>query len=77
MTKDLGHVSPDAKRRNLLIGGVAATLTTTVASAAGKQSGPGTTAQMSSAGHTGDVIRTRDGVSLYFKDWGAKDGQLG
>jgi non-heme chloroperoxidase len=74
MTKDLGHVSPDAKRRNLLIGGVAATLTTTVASAAGKQPGPGTTGHMSSAGHTGDVIRTRDGVSLYFKDWGAKDG---
>ncbi|CAB3731880.1 Non-heme chloroperoxidase [Paraburkholderia graminis C4D1M] len=77
MTKDLGHVSPDAKRRNLLIGGVAATLTTTVASAAGKQSGPGTTvAHMSSANHTGDVIRTRDGVSLYFKDWGAKDAPV-
>src|SRR3954464_6519937 len=77
MTKDLGHVSPDAKRRNLLIGGIAATLTTTVASAAGKQSGPGAAvAHMSSANHTGDVIRTRDGVSLYFKDWGAKDAPV-
>ncbi len=50
MTKDLGHVSPDAKRRNLLIGGIAATLTTTVASAAGKQSGPGATVAHMSSG---------------------------
>src|SRR4051794_17464059 len=76
MTKNLAHVSPNAKRRNLMIGGIAATLTTTVASAASKQTGPGATRQMSTAGHTGDVIRTRDGVSLYFKDWGAKDGPI-
>src|SRR5258708_19953073 len=74
MTKDLGHVSPDAKRRNLLIGGIVATLTTTVASAASKQSGPGVPRQMSAVGFIGDVIRTRDGGRLYFKDWGAEDG---
>jgi non-heme chloroperoxidase len=76
MTKDLRNVSPDAKRRNLMIGGIAAALTTTAASAASKQAGPGATRQMSAGSHSGDVIRTRDGVGLYFKDWGVKDGPV-
>jgi non-heme chloroperoxidase len=76
MTNELKRISPDSKRRNLLIGGIAATLATHVASAASKPTGPGMIGHMSSSGHTSDVIRTQDGVSLYFKDWGPKDGPV-
>jgi non-heme chloroperoxidase len=76
MTNELKRISPDSKRRNLLIGGIAATLATQVASAASKPTGSGMNAHMSSSGHTSDVIRTQDGVSLYFKDWGPKDGPV-
>lgn len=76
MTNKLKRISPDSKRRNLLIGGIAATLATHVASAASKPTGSDMIKHMSTSGHTSDVTRTQDGVSLYFKDWGPKDGPV-
>lgn len=73
MTKESGKLFLNAKRRNLMIGGVAGTVATTMAMAAGKQMKLGSSPR-SSIGNTDDVIRTKDGVSLYFKDWGPQDG---
>jgi non-heme chloroperoxidase len=73
MTEGSGKISHDAKRRNLMIGGVAATMASTVAMGAGKQASHAPD-RRAAGNHTADVIRTKDGVSLYFKDWGPQDG---
>jgi non-heme chloroperoxidase len=72
MSKESTNLQLDAKRRNLMIGSVAATMASTVAMAGGQPTNHANT--RGAVRHTDDIIRTKDGVSLYFKDWGPRDG---
>lgn len=74
MTNESKKLELNARRRNLMIGGVAATMTSTVAMARSQQAGHGITS--TAARHTSNYIQTKDGVSLYFKDWGPRDGPV-
>ncbi|WP_441617663.1 alpha/beta fold hydrolase [Cupriavidus sp. RAF12] len=73
-------LSPDdASRRNLMLGGVAATIASVVPTAAmAGTSRPSTSAAAhGAAGNpSGDRITTKDGVQLYYKDWGQKNGPV-
>lgn len=75
MPQESEKQAPDAKRRGLVIGGVAATVASTIAMAAAPSANHGVTS--ASAGHhMGRTIRTRDGVNLYYKDWGPREGPV-
>lgn len=79
MTQETRKPAHDAKRRNLMIGGVAATVASTIATAATSNAATNTAtnaATDAAAARTVDTIRTKDGVSLYFKDWGPKNGPV-
>ncbi|MGH8788362.1 MAG: alpha/beta fold hydrolase [Cupriavidus necator] len=71
-------LSPDdANRRNLMLGGVAATIASVVPTAATAGTGrPSTSAAVPRAAgnQSMDRITTRDGVEIYYKDWGPKNG---
>ncbi|WP_221624153.1 alpha/beta fold hydrolase [Burkholderia sp. Bp9031] len=74
------YLSPDdAGRRDLMLGGVLATVAAMVpnAAAAATDCAPKPTAGAAGARiRSSDRITTKDGVEIYYKEWGPKDGQV-
>jgi non-heme chloroperoxidase len=69
---DRSQLSPDeARRRNMMLMGVGVVIASALPKAVQAQ-----TATPKSQGLTSATITTSDGVILYYKDWGPKDGPV-
>ncbi|WP_256081854.1 alpha/beta fold hydrolase [Massilia sp. YIM B04103] len=67
----------DSRRRNVLMGaaaGAAVAVSTPFAASAAPAAKAKTSANLKGSQHMG-TITTRDGVELYYKDWGPRNGQ--
>jgi non-heme chloroperoxidase len=64
-----------ASRRTVLIGGAVATATAALPSAALVAARPAAAADTARADSLTSYVTTRDGVQIYYKDWGPKDAQ--
>ncbi|WP_353189738.1 alpha/beta hydrolase [Pandoraea pnomenusa] len=79
MKPELQLPSEGVNRRDLMLGGVLATVAAVAPGVAGatptRDSG-GVAAHGASGGHAVDRITTKDGVDIYYKDWGPKNGPV-
>lgn len=79
MKPDLLLSPDDANRRDLMLGGVLATVAAVVPTAAGAATDRVSTS-IAVSGATGNQsanrITTKDGVDIYYKDWGPKSGPV-
>jgi non-heme chloroperoxidase len=75
---DVSLLSPDEiARRNLLLGGLATAIVTALPLTASAQTASQSVSPSRVKGiRTTSTITTSDGVELYYKDWGPKDGPV-
>lgn len=68
------HYLTDPTRRNLMAASVAAGIAAAIPDSAGAKSSPPSVTPAKN--RSSNYVRTRDGVDLYYKDWGPKDGAV-
>jgi non-heme chloroperoxidase len=73
MSSNTESAAPDLGRRNILVSAAVAVSATTASVGAAADTKKGK--HPMSTAFTNSTLTTRDGVELYYKDWGPRDGQ--